>query len=57
MRLSVFAREEAAAVVSYLEYRREDDQHGIDERAIDAALELFWYERARTAPTQRALSN
>ncbi|HEX2304599.1 MAG TPA: DUF6714 family protein [Gaiella sp.] len=57
MRLSVFAREEAAAVVSYLEYRRKDDEHGIDERAIDAALELFWYDRARTAPSQRALSN
>ena len=57
MRLSVFAREEAAAVVSYLEYRRERDEHGTDEHAIVAALELFRYERARTAPSQAELSN
>jgi hypothetical protein len=57
MRLSVFAREEAAAVVRYLEYRREDDEDGIFAPAIDSALELFWYERERAAPGQRALSN
>jgi hypothetical protein len=56
MRLSVFAREEAAAVVGYLEYRRERDEHGIAEPAIDAALTLFWYERASAAPRQRQLS-
>jgi hypothetical protein len=56
-RLSVFAREEAAAVVTYLEYRYEAAQHGIIEAAIASALELFWYERARTAPPQQTLSN
>jgi hypothetical protein len=57
MRLSVFAREEAAAIVGYLEYRRGVDEHGIDEAAIAGALELFWYERARTAPTRRDLAD
>ena len=54
-RLSVFTREEAGAVVSYLEYRRDLDTEAIDVQAIEAALESFWYERATSAPDHAAL--
>lgn len=54
-RLSVFTREECAAIVAYLEYRRERPD-ALDREAIDAALRLFWLERARTAPTQEELA-
>ena len=50
-RLSIFAREEAAAIVAYLEYKRASDENGFDRERIDAALNGFWLERARTAPT------
>ena len=50
-RLSVFAREEAAAIVRYLEYKRALDPAGFVNAAIDAALDLFWRERASSAPT------
>jgi len=48
-RLSVFTREEAVAIVAYLEHRRAADP--VDAAAIEAALETFWRERARSAPT------
>lgn len=49
-RLSVFDRDEAAAIVAYLEYKRtEPDPH--DVPAIDAALAEFWRGRAESAPT------
>jgi hypothetical protein len=48
-RLSIFTREEAGAIVSYLEFKRDADPNVIDGKAIDAALDLFWLERARTA--------
>ncbi len=49
--LSVFTREEAGAIVAYLEYKRDTDPHGINRLEIDAALDSFWRERARQAPT------
>jgi hypothetical protein len=54
-RLSVFCREEAAAIVAYLEYRRGQDEYGIHTAAIDAALDAFWRERATAAATREAL--
>ena len=50
-RLSIFSREEAGALVAYLELKRDLDPRGFDAPAIDAALERFWRERARSAPT------
>ena len=50
-RLCIFTREEAGAIVSYLEYRRDADPHGLDAQDIDAALESFWYDRAANAPS------
>lgn len=54
-RLSVFTREEAKAIVAYLEFKRDLDPDVIDKTAIDAALQSFWLERARTAPQARSL--
>lgn len=54
-KLAVFTREEAAAIVAYLEWRRESDETGIDREEIDAALDAFWRLRAREAPTQATL--
>lgn len=55
MRLSVFTREEAGAIVAYLEYRRETDDVGSSRGGIDAALDSFWRERTRSAPSAAAL--
>jgi hypothetical protein len=56
-RLSVFNREEAAAIVAYLSWKREVAPEYLDERrTIDAALDLFWLERARSAPTAADLA-
>ena len=54
-RLSVFTREEASAIVAYLEYKRDSDPNIIDSQDIDASLESFWLERARTAPRTESL--
>ena len=54
-RLSIFTREEAGAIVAYLEYRREADADGIETSSITAALDGFWRERAATAPGSSAL--
>jgi len=54
-RLSVFTREEADAIVAYLRFKRDSDPDVIDKAAIDAALESFWLERARTAPPAESL--
>ena len=54
-RLSVFTREEANAIGAYLEFKRDLDPNVIDRTAIDAALQSFWLERARTAPQTRSL--
>jgi hypothetical protein len=52
-RLSIFTREEAQAIMAYLEYKRE--QHDSDRERISAALDDFWRERARTAPQSAEL--
>jgi hypothetical protein len=56
-RLSVFTREEAVAIVAYLKWKRaSDDAASARERPlIDAALDGFWLERARSAPTAERL--
>jgi hypothetical protein len=54
-RLSVFTREEAQAIVSYLVYKRERDAMNIEKPRIDAALEKFWLGRAEHAPTAESL--
>jgi hypothetical protein len=56
MRLSVFTREEASAIVAYLEYRRAAGEQ-YDRPPIDAALDGFWRERAASAPTAAALES
>ncbi len=54
-RLSVFTREEATAIVSYLEFKRDLDPDVIDKMAIEAALGSFWLERSRMAPRADSL--
>src|SRR5215208_2243558 len=54
-RLSIFTREEAGAIVAYLEFKRDADPDAIDKQAIDAALESFWLERSRMAPPAQNL--
>src|SRR5215207_2851959 len=54
-RLSIFTKEEAGAIVAYLEFKRDADPEVIDRRAIEAALESFWLERAQTAPDAQSL--
>ncbi len=54
-RLSVFTREEATAIVAYLEYRRSLPD-AVDGRDIDAAMESFWNRRAQEAPTHSQLA-
>jgi hypothetical protein len=54
-RLSVFTREEAHAVVNYLNYKAEHDSTGLDKPRIDAALAEFWLGRTTGAPSREAL--
>jgi hypothetical protein len=54
-RLSVFTREEARAIVAYLKYRRASDPYNLDKEQIDAALNLYWLERAENAPPAESL--
>ena len=49
--LSVFTREEAGAIVAYLEYKRDTDLHGLNTEEINAALDDFWRDRAANGPT------
>ena len=53
--LSVFTREEAGAIVAYLEYKRDTDPHGLNAEEIDAALDSFWRDRAANGPTHNAI--
>jgi len=55
LRHSVFTREEAAAIVAYLDYKR--DRESIPElRApIVSALDKYWRMRAAAAPTSESL--
>ena len=50
-RLSVFSREESAAIVTYLEFIRGLEARATDREPIDRALEQFWRDRAASAPT------
>lgn len=54
-RLSVFTREEAGAIVSYLGYKRDTDSHGLNAEDIDAALNSFWRDRAANGPAHQAV--
>ena len=54
-RLSIFTREEASAIVAYLEFKRDHDPDGLDSARVEAALESFWRERARSAPLAETL--
>lgn len=54
-RLSIFTREEAQAIVAYLRYKREADAASLDKEQIEAALNLFWLERAENAPPAESL--
>ncbi len=54
-RHSIFTREEAGAIVEYLTYKRDHDQDNLDRPRIDAALESFWLERSRSAPSAEML--
>jgi len=54
-RLSIFTREEAQAVVAYLEYKLETEEGEFSRDAIEAALKLFWLERAQSAPPAESL--
>jgi len=56
-RLSVFAREEAAAILAYLTWKRDRSDFPHERRAIDAALETFWRDRAANAPPVAALGH
>ena len=50
-RLSIFSREESQAIVTYLNYKQENDPHGIGKNQIEAALSSFWLDRAENAPS------
>lgn len=54
-RLSVFTREEAQAIVAYLDYKQDADLHKVNTEAISAALDCFWRDRAVNAPTHQAI--
>src|SRR3712207_5078755 len=54
-RLSVFTREEASAIVSYLKYKRDFDEDVVEQGDIDAALDSFWLEREQKAPLAASL--
>ena len=54
-RLSVFTREEACAIVAYLQFKQRTDSHGLDEEEITSALQEFWSVRAKQAPAQEDL--
>lgn len=54
-RLSIFSREEAEAIVAYLEYKREKDLGSLEAGQIEEALTSFWYERAQNAPDAQSI--
>jgi hypothetical protein len=54
-RLSIFTREEALAIVAYLECKQGD--HESERGRISAALDDFWRERAGIAPQSAELRN
>jgi hypothetical protein len=54
--LSVFTREEAQAIIAYLRCRRESAETAREREEVDQALDAYWLERARTAPTAESLA-
>jgi hypothetical protein len=54
-RLSIFTREEAKAIVAYLEYKQE--RRGYEVERIERALNDFWRERSKVAPQAAELAN
>jgi len=54
-RLSVFCREEAAAILAYLEFALEASWHEYSREAIERAIADFWRARAADAPDHAAL--
>ena len=55
-KLSIFPREEAQAIVAYLEYKiEEDNPYELDTPEIEEALKLFWLDRAENAPLKMEL--
>lgn len=56
-RLSVFTKEEAQAIVAYLRYKRDADPHMLDNDKIDAALNVFWLDRAANAASAESLKH
>jgi hypothetical protein len=54
-RLAVFTREEAQAIVAYLNCKRESDKQGLHQDRIDAALNQYWSDRAKSAPPRQSL--
>ncbi len=54
-RLSVFTREEAQAIVAYLRYKKASDPYNLQIKEIEAALNLYWLERAEKAPLAESL--
>jgi len=54
--LSVFTREEAGAIVAYLEYTRDAASQGPNAEDINAALDSFWRNRAATGPAHQSVT-
>lgn len=54
-RLSIFTREEARVIVAYLQYKRDSDPVHLHDAEIDAAINLYWLERAQNAPSAESL--
>lgn len=54
-RLSIFTQEEATAIIAYLRYKRDADPYHLHQEAIEAALNLYWLERAANAPAAESL--
>jgi hypothetical protein len=54
-RLSIFTREEAAAIAAYLEYKHDAEEIEDLRRPIIAALDDYWRVRAVTAPPAATL--
>lgn len=54
-RLSVFCREETAAIVAHLAWRGTIGGGDSERARIGVALERFWVPRVRTAPARREL--
>jgi hypothetical protein len=54
-RLSIFTREEARAIVAYMNYKHESDPSGLSKSEIETAIKEFWFDRAENAPSREQL--